>query len=136
MAAVSDEILTKLKNAARKVSDNAYTPYSHFPVGAAVLGGSGKIYAGCNVENASFGLTICAERNAVFSAIAGGEKKIIAIALYTPTDSKTPPCGACRQVIYEFNTQTEVYIFNRTDDLLKTNIQELLPAAFGPDDIL
>lgn len=91
-----------LFNKAREVRDSAYTPYSKFPIGTALLTRSGKIYLGCNVENISFGLSICAERNAFFSAIAAGEKDFDKIAIIA--DSKTPvtPCGACRQVMAEF----------------------------------
>lgn len=97
---------------AKKVRKNAYTPYSKFKVGAAVVCSSGKIYTGCNVENASFGLTICAERNAIASAVASGEKKITAIAIVADTDILTPPCGACRQVIYEFGKTATVLLAN------------------------
>ena len=91
----------ELCQAAVAMLDRAYCPYSHFPVGACVLTTSGKTYCGCNFENGSYGLTICAERNAIGSAIADGEKKIKAIAIYSPKMDKCMPCGACRQVIAE-----------------------------------
>jgi cytidine deaminase len=91
---------TALVRGARQVRKRAYVPYSHFPVGAAVLGGSGKIHLGCNVENASYGLTICAERSAVARAIAAGEKRVLACAISVP-GKPCPPCGACRQVLVE-----------------------------------
>ena len=89
---VSDE-LEKLKEKAAAASKSAYCPYSGFPVGAAVVTPEGRIFTGCNVENASYGLTICAERNAVFQAIARGSKEIVAVAIYTPTATPTCPCG-------------------------------------------
>ena len=96
--------LKRLKTAARLAAANAYAPYSKFRVGAAILTASGKIHAGCNVENASYGLTNCAERTAIFGAVAaGGPKlKLACVVVYTPTSKPTAPCGACRQVIYEF----------------------------------
>lgn len=88
--------------AAKRASEHAYCPYSRFAVGAAVRAADGRVFAGCNVENASFGLTICAERNAIFQAIAAGARDIVAVAVYTPTPNVTTPCGACRQVMAEF----------------------------------
>src|SRR3954452_19801777 len=87
---------------AKAVSVRAYCPYSHFAVGAAVQTADGRVFAGCNVENASFGLTICAERNAIFQAVCAGARDIVAVAVYTPTKRPVSPCGACRQVIAEF----------------------------------
>src|SRR5262245_50406405 len=92
----------KMRLIASDASKNAYCPYSRFAVGAAVLTETGEIFGGCNVENSSFGLSICAERNAVFHAVAQGYSKIKAVAIITEADSPTPPCGACRQVISEF----------------------------------
>src|SRR3954463_3809420 len=91
-----------LEKAARDAAANSYSPYSKFRVGAAVLTGSGKIFQGCNVENASYGLSNCAERTAIFAAVAAGERILKAVAVYTPTQVPTSPCGACRQVINEF----------------------------------
>ena len=91
-----------LLQAARAARAQAYAPYSRFLVGAAVLDENGRVFAGCNVENASFGLTICAERNAIFQAVAAGVRNIVAVAVYTPTPAVTTPCGACRQVMAEF----------------------------------
>ena len=105
---LSKEMLDKLIENARKGMQNSYSPYSKFKVGAAVLGGSGKIYFGTNIENASFGVTICAERCAIFSAIAAGEKEIKAIVIVFKQKGLGPlstPCGACRQVMAEFGSQ-------------------------------
>ena len=97
---VSDKELLKL---AKEVSKKAYCPYSKFPVGACVLFESGNIYTGCNIENSSYGLSLCAERNAISTAIAKGESsKLVRIAIYSPNSSKCFPCGACRQWIQEF----------------------------------
>src|SRR4051794_3476136 len=92
----------RLADAARAASAAAYCPYSRFAVGAAVLAADGRVFNGCNVENASFGLTICAERNAIAQAVAAGVREIVAVCVHTPTATPTPPCGACRQVIVEF----------------------------------
>lgn len=121
----------KLIDAAKKVRKNAYAPYSSFKVGAAVLAGSGKIYIGSNVENASFGLTICAERNAIAQAIAQGEKKIKAVAIVADSNNLTPPCGACRQVIYEFGIESEILLANLNGKQKKYKITELLAEPFS-----
>lgn len=130
--------LGKLRAAARAAAGNAYAPYSKFRVGAAVLTESGKIYAGCNVENASYGLANCAERTAIFSAVAAGEKKLKlrCVVVYTPTKMAAAPCGACRQVINEFGPQARVISFCQGADLIDTSLDALLPGAFGPQDLL
>ena len=116
---------------AKKASENSYSPYSRFPVGACVLGNSGNYYYGCNFENSSFGLTICAERNAIGNAIANGEKKIKAIAIYSPNMEDCLPCGACRQVISEFCSDDGIDIITETGEGLKIrNFNELLPGRF------
>ena len=125
----------KLRNAAKDASERAYAPYSGFPVGAAVLGASGRIYAGCNVENASYGLSNCAERTAIFSAIAAGEKRLKCVVVYTPTKTATAPCGACRQVIHEFGPGARVISFCEGRDEIDVSIEALLPGAFGPADL-
>ena len=130
--------LKKLTAAAKKVAGLAYAPYSKFRVGAAILTSSGKIYSGCNVENASYGLTNCAERTAIFNAVAAGEKrlKVSCVVVYTPTKAATAPCGACRQVIYEFGPDSRVISCCDSQDRLDVSIGALLPGAFGPHDLL
>jgi cytidine deaminase len=127
--------ISHLEESARHAAANAYFPYSKFRVGAAVLAGSGKIYVGCNVENASYGLCNCAERTAVFTAIAAGEREISAVAVYTPTQTATSPCGACRQVINEFGADALVIGLCDSDDRLEMSLAKLLPAAFGPKNL-
>jgi cytidine deaminase len=124
--ATYEELIEKAKEA----SKNAYAPYSDFRVGACVLMESGNIYTGCNFENASYGLSICAERNAIGSAIANGETKIKAIAIYSPNMYNCTPCGACRQVINEFKTDETVVITVAADKLITHTIDELLPGGF------
>jgi cytidine deaminase len=120
-----------LISAARMAAAAAHAPYSRFRVGAAVLGGSGRIYTGANVENASYGLTCCAERTAVFKAVSEGERRITAVAVFTPTRTPTPPCGACRQVIGEFGPRAVVLCTCRTPESIDTTLDRLLPGAFG-----
>lgn len=116
---------------AKEASKNAYAPYSGFPVGACVLGESGQFYTGCNFENASYGLAICAERNAVGTAISNGEKKIKAIAIYSPKMQHCTPCGACRQVLYEFKSNDGLNVITTCADGIRVNtIDELLPESF------
>jgi len=127
--------LRRLEKTARDAAQAAYAPYSKFRVGAAVLTGSGKIFGGCNVENASFGLCNCAERTAVFSAVAAGENKINAVAIYTPTKTAASPCGACRQVLNEFGPDALVISVCDSDDRRQSGLEDLLPAAFGPKNL-
>lgn len=116
---------------AQEVSENAHAKYSDFKVGACVLAQSGKTYVGCNVENASYGLTICAERSAIANAVANGEKSIQAIAVYSPNMQNCLPCGACRQVIFEFQKNNDVDIVTKTESGYKIyKISELLPEGF------
>jgi cytidine deaminase len=120
----------RLLKAARTVTRNAHAPYSGFRVGAAVLTGEGAIASGCNVENASYGLTICAERNAVFRAVADGATGIAAVALYTPTAEPATPCGACLQVIAEFGANAEIRCYCDGPAVAKFVLRELLPVSF------
>jgi cytidine deaminase len=128
--------LKKLKIVAKGAAKRAYAPYSNFPVGAAVLTSSGRIYPGCNVENASYGLSNCAERTAIFSAVAAGEQQLKCVVVYTPTQSATAPCGACRQVIHEFGSEARVISFCAGRDEIDVSIGTLLPGAFGPQDLV
>lgn len=116
---------------AEDVSKNAYAPYSKFPVGACVLAENGKVYTGCNFENSSYGMTICAERNAVGSAIAAGERKIRAVAIYSPKMKNCTPCGACRQVLSEFQSVEGLDVILQSDEGIKVvPLKVLLPDCF------
>lgn len=120
----------ELKLLAKQAAEKAYAPYSQFRVGSALLTKSGNTYSGCNVENASYGLTTCAERNAVANAIAAeGKIEIEKIVVYTPTPSPTPPCGACRQVIHEFGNPV-VISFCDGSEIKVDPSEDLLPGAF------
>ncbi len=127
------ELQKKMIEKAQAARSHAYAPYSGYSVGAAVLAASGEIYGGCNVENASYGLTICAERNAIFSAVAAGERKLSAIAIIGPEDGELPyPCGACRQVMTEFAEDPGMpVIVARSEDSFEVyRLEELLPHSF------
>lgn len=126
----------RLEKAAREAAKASYSPYSKFQVGAAVLTGSGKIYTGTNVENASYGLSNCAERTALFTAVAHGERKIRCVAVFTPTPTPTMPCGACRQVINEFGSHATVISVCNSAQRTETSLDRILPAAFGPRDLV
>src|SRR5947209_4797841 len=135
-APVDSAMRNNLLAAAREVLNHAYAPYSKFHVGAAILTSSGKVFTGCNVENASYGLTICAERNAIFAAVAAhpvGEKlSIDAVAVATRPASSAAPCGACRQVIAEFAGKSGVKVFYQGDKGTKeSTIAQLLPDTFS-----
>ncbi|MFQ5638645.1 MAG: cytidine deaminase [bacterium] len=125
--------LTALLEAAQKVQAKASAPYSHFPVGAALETKDGKIYTGCNIESSSFGLTICAERVALFKAISEGENEFTRIVVKTDTNEFCPPCGACRQVLFDFAPQIEIVMQNHKGEIRKKSIVELLPEAFGKE---
>src|SRR3954471_12700338 len=126
----------RLEKAARLAARSSYSPYSKFRVGTAVLAGSGKIYAGCNVENASYGLCNCAERTAIFTAATAGERKIEAVVVYTPTPTPTMPCGACRQVINEFGPRATVISICNSAKRIETSLPALLSEAFGPENLI
>ncbi len=133
---VDKATMTELMNRARDAAKQAYVPYSHFPVGAAVLAGDGTLFSGCNVENASFGLTTCAERVAVFTAAAAGHRAVRAVAVTAPRAPGTTPCGACRQVLREFVPSGGMLVL--IDDaaaVREMTLAELLPDSFGPDDL-
>ncbi|HEU4763544.1 MAG TPA: cytidine deaminase [Gemmatimonadales bacterium] len=118
-----------LLEAARRVQASAYAPYSHYRVGAAVEAEDGRVFTGCNVENASYGLTICAERNAVAAAVAAGARAFRRVVVVTDSDPPASPCGACRQVLAEFGPDTVVESVGPKAHL-RWRLEELLPAAF------
>jgi cytidine deaminase len=127
----------RLLDLARAARDRAYAPYSHFPVGAAALTDSGEVFTGCNVENASFSLTNCAERVAVQRAVSDGHRRIRAVAVVGPDDdARCAPCGSCRQVLHEFGPEMDVITPGgpgRAADVAP--LARLLPGAFGPDSL-
>ena len=130
------EKFKKLIKEAEKARKRAYTPYSKFKVGAAVLCDDGKIFTGCNIENASFGLALCAERVAIFKAVSEGSTKFEAIAVIGDTDKPCSPCGACRQVISEFDENIPLIMANLKGDVKIKKIGDLLPEAFCKKDLL
>jgi cytidine deaminase len=135
MSAVSPETIDRLIEAASAVRQKAHAPYSGFAVGAAVLDAEGRVHLGCNVENASYGLSVCAERHAVAAAVAAGARKIDALAVVTETEPPSSPCGACRQVLVEFG-DFPVILANPAGARVVTTVSELLPDAFTPDALL
>lgn len=129
-----NDLYSELIQGAIKCRKHAYAPYSHYLVGAALLTKSGRIFSGVNVENAAYPTTICAERVAVFKAISEGERDFIAIAVVTSNGG--PPCGSCRQVLAEFNSNMDVLIADDKGNLVaKTTVAELLPSAFTPNKL-
>jgi cytidine deaminase len=132
-AGLTEQEIHELIAAATAAREKAYAPYSGFTVGAALLAANGQIYTGCNVENASYGLTICAERSAVYQAVASGTRDFIAIAVVTK--NAVTPCGACRQVLAEFNPHLVVIIADSFGRWQAFSLDELLPQAFGPADL-
>lgn len=125
-----------LMKIALEYREKAYVPYSKFKVGAAVLFESGEIYGGCNVENASFGATNCAERTAIFKGVSEGETKIKAIAEVGSLEEVTYPCGICRQVLCEFGDEDMVVILGKSeDDYIVTDLKSLMPGAFRKENI-
>ena len=121
--------LASLEKAARKVRERAYAPYSNFQVGAVLESTSGKIFTGCNVENISYGLTICAERNAVFAAVAAGVRSFRRIVVVADSKEPVTPCGACRQVLSEFSENMEIVSVNLQSKKYRAKISELLPRS-------
>jgi len=126
----------ELLKMAEKAKENAYVPYSKFQVGAALLGKSGKVYLGCNVEIASFGATNCAERTAVFKAVSEGEQEFEKIAIASSNDEETFPCGICRQVLVEFGKDLKIILGNTEKNIIKEyTLNELLPHSFTKEDM-
>jgi len=122
-----------LCDAAKKAAQNAHAPYSHFPVGAALLTEEGEVYMGCNVESSSYGLTICAERNAIASAVVRGEKNFKALAIYSKVGAA--PCGACRQVIWDICHDIDIYAIDNTGKIIEFTSSELLPKPFDESQL-
>ncbi len=133
--AVSKEDWERLTIAAKAAVERAYSPYSKFRVGAALLTADGRLYTGCNVENASYGLTICAERNAVFHAVAEGMVAVRALLVHTPTQKPAAPCGACRQVLNEFGPEAPIRCVCDGPETIDLRVSDLLPRAFGPANL-
>jgi cytidine deaminase len=121
--------------AAKQARENAHAPYSNFRVGAALHASSGRIFGGCNIENASYGLTVCAERIAIFKALSEGERNFDAIAVVTDTERLTPPCGACRQLIWEFCGDVPVILSNIQGKTETISMHELLPRPFDASNL-
>jgi cytidine deaminase len=132
---LTDDLRDKLVRQAQAARGGAYAPYSHYPVGAALLTTSGRIYEGVNIENAAYPVTICAERVAVFKAVSEGEREFVAVAVVTANGGS--PCGSCRQVLAEFGLDTTVLIADKDGQIvLETTVRELLPGAFRPGDLV
>lgn len=128
IAAASDDELVERAKQARLA---AHAPYSNFEVGAAILATDGRIFTGCNIENSTYGLTMCAERVAIFKAVSEGATEFLKVAIVADHASITPPCGCCRQMIWEFATDdTEVILANLSGDVQKFDIKDLFPNAF------
>ena len=124
-----------LISAAKQARQNAHAPYSNFRVGAALRARSGRIFTGCNVENATYGLTVCAERVAIFKAISEGERGFDAISVVTDTDALTPPCGACRQLIWEFCGDVPVILANLKGKVETMRMKDLFPKPFDSSNL-
>jgi cytidine deaminase len=118
---------------ARTAAERSYSPYSHFPVGAALEGADGKIYTGCNVENAAYGSCICAERTALVKAVSEGCQSFRRLAVVGNGEDYCWPCGSCRQMLYEFAPELEILVARGDHDFVKTTLRELMPHGFGPE---
>ncbi|CAH0347041.1 cytidine deaminase [Bacillus sp. CECT 9360] len=128
--------LKNLIEEAKQAREKAYVPYSKFAVGAALLTADGKVYHGCNIENAAYSMCNCAERTALFKAISEGDKQFQAMAVVADTNRPVPPCGACRQVISEFcKSDMKIVLTNLNGDINELTVEELLPGAFSPEDL-
>jgi cytidine deaminase len=135
MADLSLETIDRLVEAASEVRERAHAPYSNFTVGAAAVDAEGRIYVGCNVENASYGLSVCAERHAVAAVVSAGGRGIEGLAVVTDTSPPSSPCGACRQVLVEFG-EFPVILANLEGERTLTSVSELLPDAFTPESLV
>jgi len=135
MPDLSQKTIDRLVEAASEVRDQAHAPYSGFTVGAAVIDANGRVHVGCNVENASYGLSVCAERHAVAAAVSAGGECIEGLAVVTDTSPPTSPCGACRQVLVEFG-DFPVILANPEGERIVTSVASLLPNAFTPESLV
>ena len=136
MSEVDDAKLDEMIEAAREAMENSYAPYSRFRVGAAVLSEDGRIRPGVNIENASYPMSVCAERNAVAGMIVAGQHVVRAVAVTTDADEPTPPCGGCRQVLWEFGDDDTVVVAEAAGGRRERwRLGDLLPDAFGPEDL-
>lgn len=131
---LESEVAEQLAAAARRARGRAYAPYSNFSVGAAVMCADGRVFEGCNIENASYSLTVCAERAAMFAAVSAGCRQIDAIAIAGPGEEPLPPCGACRQVMLELAPDAEIIMAGEHGHRTRT-VRDLLPEAFGDTDL-
>lgn len=128
--------MKQLFEEAKKAQQQSYSPYSNFPVGAVVEGEDGTLYAGSNIENASYSLTNCAERTAIFHAITQGARGFRRLAVIGPNEEPIAPCGACRQVLAEFcRPDMPILMFNQQGEVTETTVEKLLPAAFSKEDV-
>ena len=132
---IDSQQLLDMELKARAAANNAHCPYSNFHVGSAVLADNGNIYAGCNVENAAYPSTFCAEANAVGNAVADGAKAIKAVLVFTPTELYTYPCGNCRQILNELSANIPVYLVCNAKETKQTTLGQLLPSVYGPDNL-
>ena len=132
---MTEQHIQKLIDRATVAREKSYSPYSHFGVGAALLCEDGTIYEGCNIENASYGLTNCAERTAIFKAISEGHRKFKALAVVADTEGPCSPCGACRQVMKEFKIST-IIMANLKGNIEIVSIEDLLPFSFSECDVI
>lgn len=134
MAELTDAVAAQLLQQAQEASERAYAPFSGFHVGAAILTASGQVFTGCNVENSSYGLTNCAERTAIFSAVAAGalsrQHELAAVAVVNREGAICSPCGACRQVIFEFGPEAVVIYRSHSGEMVQSKASELLPEGF------
>jgi len=135
MLDLSPETLDRLVEAASEIRERAHAPYSNFTVGAAAVDAEGRIHVGCNVENASYGLSVCAERHAVAAVVSAGGRAIEGLAVVTDTSPPSSPCGACRQVLIEFG-DFPVILANLEGERTLTSVSELLPDAFTPESLV
>lgn len=128
--------MDQLLNEAKEAREKAYVPYSKFQVGAALLAKDGKVYQGCNIENAAYSMCNCAERTAIFKAVSEGVREFQAIAVVADTEGPVSPCGACRQVMSELlQPETKVYLTNLNNNTSEWTVADLLPGAFSPEDL-